>query len=306
MLNPPTSRESAAERPLRFSLRGLLLITAGIAVACALVSQMGSDGVVLLFVLATWGLMWIGAKDFNRYGILLVVGACGFVISSCSLLVPTIHFPHSPNHRGVCQMNLKQIAVALHNYHDIYGCFPPAYIADKSGRPMHSWRVLILPFLEHKSLYDEYRFDEPWDGPHNRQLADNMPSVFRCPSEPRTNPPSTMTSYLAVVGHETVWPGDKSRTWHDIKDGTSQTLLVAESHGSGIHWMEPRDLHTGQMAREINPLHGQGICSCHGSNGEIAQVALADGSVRALPNDMPSDKLKALQTIAGGEDDPID
>jgi hypothetical protein len=236
------------------------------------------------------------------------VGICGFVVSSCSLLVPVIHFPHphSPNHRGTCHMNLKQIALALHNYHDTYGSFPPAYIADTSGRPMHSWRVLLLPFLEQQALYDQYRFDEPWDGPNNRQLAAYMPRVFCCPSDPGANPDLPLTSYLAVVGPETAWPDEKACEFRDIKDGTSNTLLVVESHGSGIHWMEPRDLHTGQMAREINPSHGQGICSCHGAKRDLAQVALADGSVHVLFNDLTREEVETLLTIAGGEGDPLD
>jgi hypothetical protein len=304
MRNTPNSRESAAERPLQFSLRGLLVITAGIAGVCAIVSQMGWDGILLLFVLATWGLIWIGSKDFNRYGILFYVGTGGFVISSCSLLVPTINFPRTPSHRSYCSNNLQQIAIALHNYHDTYGSLPPAYIADESGRPMHSWRVLILPFLEEKALYDQYRFDEPWDGPNNRQLEAYMPRIFRCPSDPGAKPDSTLTSYLAVVGPGTAWPGEKSRTFRDIKDGTSQTLLVVESHNSGIHWMEPRDLHTGQMAREINPTHGQGICSCH---PECAGVAFVDTSVRFLEaKEVSHTALDALLTIAGDEDEPLD
>jgi len=70
-----------------------------------------------------------------------------------------------------CSGHLCQISLALHNYHDVFGCFPPAYIADSRGRPMHSWRVLILPFMEQVALYNAYHFEEPWDGPNNRKLA---------------------------------------------------------------------------------------------------------------------------------------
>ena len=73
--------------------------------------------------------------------------------------------------RSDCQGRLRQIALALQCYHDVYKSFPPAYVADETGKPMHSWRVLILPFLEQKALYDQYRFDEPWDGPNNGKLA---------------------------------------------------------------------------------------------------------------------------------------
>jgi hypothetical protein len=68
---------------------------------------------------------------------------------------------------------------AIHNYYSANGCFPPAYIADKNRRPMHSWRVLLLPYLGENRLYGMYHFDEPWDGPSNRALADRMPAVVR-------------------------------------------------------------------------------------------------------------------------------
>ena len=104
------------------------------------------------------------------------------------------------------------MGVALLTYHDTYGSFPPAYIADDQGRPMHSWRVLILPYLEEKSLYDRYDFSEPWDGPDNSQLAAEMPKVYRCRSDSCSLSP-TDTSYLAVVGDGTIWPGAKGSYW---------------------------------------------------------------------------------------------
>ena len=81
----------------------------------------------------------------------------------------------------MCTNNLKHIGLALLNYNDIFGCFPPAYTTDANGKPMHSWRVLILPFIEQQTLYKRYRFDEPWDGPNNSLLAKEMPSVFPLP-----------------------------------------------------------------------------------------------------------------------------
>jgi hypothetical protein len=305
MSNTTNGHESATDRPLQFSIRGLLWLTGGVAIAFALVTQLGESGFGILAVLASLALIWLGFKSWTSVGFLIPIGFIGLVIVGHLLLSGFEDLPRTPSLRGMCSNNLKQIAIALHNYHNTYGSFPPAYVADNNGRPMYSWRVLILPFIEEQALYDQYRFDEPWDGPHNRTLADSMPSVYRCPSEPRTNPPSTMTSYLAVVGPETVWPGGKARSIRDVKDGTSQTLLIVESHGSGIHWMEPRDLHTGQIAREINPAHGQGICSCH---PDCAGVAFVDASVRFLEagKKMSRSDLGALLTIAGGEDEPLD
>jgi hypothetical protein len=102
---------------------------------------------------------------------------------------------------AACKTNLKRLGLALHNYHDDHGSFPPPYIADKAGRPMHSWRVLLLPYLsesaEQQTVLREYRFDESWDGPHNRKLHDLTLKVFRCPSDAS---PATETTYVAVVG----------------------------------------------------------------------------------------------------------
>src|SRR5579863_7317837 len=76
------------------------------------------------------------------------------------------------------KQHLKQLGVALHQYHDAYGCFPPAYVMGNDGKPWHSWRVLLLPFLDQKPLYDRYRFDEPWNGTHNRDLHLLRPRVY--------------------------------------------------------------------------------------------------------------------------------
>ena len=86
--------------------------------------------------------------------------------------------------RARCVNNLKQIGLAMYNYHDQYGCFPPAYTADEHGRPLHSWRVLLLPYLECEDLYDQLRLNEPWNSPYNQQVLkdSDVPSVFRCPS----------------------------------------------------------------------------------------------------------------------------
>ena len=104
-----------------------------------------------------------------------------------------------------CSNNMKQIVLALQNYHDVYKSFPAAYIPDENGKPKHSWRVLILPFLERWDLYDAYNFDEPWNGPHNRSLLHRTPPALRCPST--TSSEADTTEYFAVVGPSAAWPG---------------------------------------------------------------------------------------------------
>ena len=202
--------------------------------------------------------------------------------------------------RSICKNNLKQIGLALHNYHEWYDCFPPAYIAGPDGTPWHSWRVLLLPFLDQQPLYNQYRFDEPWDGPHNRQLAGSVQAVFRCPADDHggAEQAATMTSYVAIIGPGLAWPGSETTAFRDFLDGSSTTILVAEVANSGIHWLEPRDLHLVQMAPTINAKAGQGISSRH---KEGAHILLTDGAVRFVGDKTPAVELRAWLTIDAGD-----
>ena len=215
----------------------------------------------------------------------------------------SVPFAQSAARRSVCQGHLKQIVVALHSYHDEYGCFPPAVVRDASGRPMHSWRVLLLPYLEQPALYARYRFDEPWDGPNNRKLHTADMQYYSCPEHGRDSKPSTDTSYVVIVGPRTAFPEDRCVSLSDISDDKGNTLLVVEVANSGIHWMEPRDLHVTQMARQINPPRGQGISSSHGPRPTGgANVVMVDGTVKFLDaKSLTPDQIEAMLTIAGGE-----
>ena len=228
--------------------------------------------------------------------VLVVVAIIGIMIA---LLLPAVEHAGSAARRCQCSNNLKQIGLALHNYKDEYGCFPPPFVADGEGRPMHSWRVLILPFIEQTQLYEQYNFDEPWNSAANLKLLDMRPYAYSCPEDqvvksqrlPRT------TAYLAIVGPDTAWPEGEVTTLADITDGTNDTLLVVEASPSGVFWTEPRDLHTLQAAPGVNKA-GQGISSRHEGG---ANACFADGSVKFLPNDLSRTVWQALTTIDGGE-----
>ena len=148
---------------------------------------------------------------------------------------------------------------------------------------MHSWRVLILPFLEEPegdAVYESYRFDEPWDSDHNRALAKKMPSIFSCPSDRSEN---STTNYLAVIGDETVWPGATPVGFRGVRDGPGNTILLVEAVGAGVSWLEPRDLTFEQAAQQINAAEQAGIASHH---GDTAHVLFADTSVHSLSNEI--------------------
>lgn len=229
-------------------------------------------------------------------------------ITVCVIVIAIILMPatsHAPASRSAqCANNLKQIALALHIYHDTYGCFPPAYVTDESGKRMHSWRVLILPFLDQEHLYKKYRFDEPWNGPENSKLHAEKLDVYHCPTGPDYN-----NLYLAVVGPNTAWPGATSRSLKDILDGTSRTILLVEHKDAQIHWMEPRDLDFDTMSFQVNDPSGKGLSSPHRHAGKYpwsedypyAWVGMADGSVRRLRETTDPEALRAMLTVNGGE-----
>lgn len=170
---------------------------------------------------------------------------------------------------------------------------PPAYIADKNGKPMHSWRILILPYIDQVELYNAYRFDEPWDGPNNRKLAGRMPAHFKLSAIER--PGNTTTNYLAVVGPETVWRPNEGMKWADVTDGSSNTILIVENVGANVHWMEPRDLNFADMDFTLKSKNGIS------SRYVDPAVAMMDCAIRRLLPDMSRQTLRALLTANGGE-----
>ncbi len=221
--------------------------------------------------------------------VLVVMLSCGGIL--IALLLPAVQAAREAARRSQCTNNLKQIALAMHNYHDMYKCLPPAVITDASGRPMRSWRVAILPFLEQSPLYERYKFNEPWDGPNNRNLHNISVPTYRCPSDPGPAN-STETSYVMIVGEHTVG-GLPNEVIHfsDIRDGLSNTIMIVEVTGSGIHWMEPRDLSVEEINRKINDGSGKWISSRHPGG---ANVALCDASVRFLAQTLDRETLRLL------------
>jgi Protein of unknown function (DUF1559) len=211
-----------------------------------------------------------------------------------------------------CLGRLKQIGLALLNYESRNGSFPPAYVADAQGKPLYSWRVLLMAELDRTEglfggrLAGRFHFDEPWNSPINRKLH-NLPlltGVFQCPSVPHSGG-STETSYLAVVAPGTMFPSDgTSRRLADVTDGPENTLIVVEVARTGIHWMEPRELDWGSMSFQLNDRTHPSVSSDHpfgGSGSPGPHVFTVNDMVTNLPRNLPPETLKALLTIAGGE-----
>jgi prepilin-type processing-associated H-X9-DG protein len=286
----PANANALPEKPVQFTLWHLFVAITWLSVALGMALASGCAGISAWLALSSVFALYLGAR--RGHGGWILAGLAGLVVAAWMIALLAVTHPREVARKVSCTNNLRNIALALTQYHDAYGTFPPAYIADSDGKPLHSWRVLILPFLEQQLLYQQYRFDEPWDGPNNSKLHGTALKIYSCPAHPEKQP-KTDTDYVVVVGPQTMWPGEKAIKMADIKDGTSNTLMVVEVHNSGIHWMEPRDLHVTQMPLAINPPRGQGISSAHQGG---ANVTFADGSVRFLKNDLSSESLRAALT----------
>jgi Protein of unknown function (DUF1559) len=209
-----------------------------------------------------------------------------------------------------CQANLRAIGLALQSYHAEYGCYPPAYATDASGRPMHSWRALILPYLGDAALSRAYRLDEPWDGPNNSRLAGRMPAVYGCPAHFRAG----HSSYAVVVGPGTAFPGSRWVSLSQIKD--PRATLVVELDDGGIPWLEPRDLtvpafkvvgwdeasgwghFTETLDKELSDLRRQGLAGDH-QHPKGANFLFSPVEVESWWLD--GQTLRAMLTLDGGE-----
>lgn len=230
----------------------------------------------------------------NRVELIGWAAAAVLIAGLIYALLPRIGGPHGASQRDECRGNLQTIGKALHLYHSEQGCFPPAYIADDRGRPTHSWRALLLPYLD-EELATQYRFDEPWDGPHNRLLHDRIPSQFRCPSD---KSPEHDTSYVAVMGPRTLWPGSETRRFVSVTDGLSNTIAIVEVANSGINWLQPRDLTVAELQAVMHPVEKAAGSTNH-SAGRF--VLMADSSVQWVDDGASREQLDALLTIDGRE-----
>jgi hypothetical protein len=186
--------------------------------------------------------------------------------------------------------NLKQIALAMHNFNDSSKHFPSG-IRDKQGKLLLSWRVQLLPFVDQYALYKQFKLDEAWDSPHNLKLAQQMPAVYRSPT---SKADAGKTVYLVPVGKGLFFdPEVPARKILDILDGTSNTVMVLEANDDqAVPWTKPADLDVDVK----DALRGLG-----GNPAGQFQAAFADGSVRVLNRKLGAETFYKMLTVAGGE-----
>ena len=256
------------------------------------------------------------AADETRVTVFTKADAAPVAAVAAALLPATLAARRAAQ-RAQSQNNLKQIALAMHNYHAMYKRFPPAVIVENGVK--RSWRVELLPFLDEVQLHALYRKDEPWDSRANRRVLASMPAVFRHPADDREEP---FASYFAVVaenaekssgrfGGPTAWraegpPGEGFRI-ADVRDGTVSTIMAVESKRP-VPWTKPEDV-TFDAAANLNaqgspePPTGEWAAALKlgGFTPGVFQVAFVDGSVGTIAEAVDPSVLRAMFTRNGGE-----
>ncbi|TWT59424.1 DUF1559 family PulG-like putative transporter [Rubinisphaera italica] len=213
-----------------------------------------------------------------------------------ALMLPGTRRAGPAARRSQCVNNLRNIGIALYNYADTYGTLPPAYTVDAQGHRLHSWRTLLLPFLNNVALYRQIDLNQPWDSPANLKAFNTTPDIYRCPE---SSSPATHTSYLAIVTTDSCIQATEGRELNTISngDGLAQTLLIVEMpEEDAVHWMAPQDASEASFLKISNDSrlpHQSGM-----------NVLFADGRVTFLSAEISQDILRALIT-ATSEDNEI-
>jgi hypothetical protein len=183
--------------------------------------------------------------------------------------------------------NLKQIVLAYHNFASTYNSMFPGDILDKTGKPLLSWRVAILPYIEEVELYKQFKLDEPWDSDNNKKLIEKMPKIY---APVRVKAPAGETYYQTFKGPGTIFTPNSEGGYApkynigNIPDGTSNTGLVFEA-GEPVVWSKPADMLL-DAKKDVPKLGGlfDGVCN----------VGMADGSVLRLKKNPDQAELKNL------------
>jgi prepilin-type processing-associated H-X9-DG protein len=202
---------------------------------------------------------------------------------------------HSAARRMICENNLRQIGDALKSYHQKYGSFPPAYVADANGKPLYSWRAVILAEMDLTDVARQLQPNEPWNGPKNSLLAAAWLATYHCSNDQQ---PGQMTSYVAIVGPRSAWPAPQVRKLADFKN-PAKTIIVLEMPNSGVNWLEPRELFVGQLKEGLGAIIPSGSLPPHSDGFE---ALFADGHVETLPANIDPQVLSEMLEVDPGGD----
>ena len=248
---------------------------------------------------------------FTLVELLVVLAIIGILVS---LMLPAVQAVREASRRMQCQNNLRQIGLALHNYHAAFRKFPPGGIEVRPQVPdgkQLAWSAFVLPFLEQSAAYVKVDFNYAFDHPVNREVAATPIETYLCPSTNRVtllNRGRGATDYGGIYGERIlsrndpprgVMIHDKAIRFRDITDGTMRTLVVSEDAGfPDGQWINAWNLFDQAFSINRAPKFENDIRSMHpdGANG-----LFADGSVTFMHEDMDLELLAAICTRNGNE-----
>ncbi|WP_339729317.1 DUF1559 domain-containing protein [uncultured Gimesia sp.] len=225
--------------------------------------------------------------------VLAVLGGGGVfvVVILLALLLPAIQQAREAARRSQSKNNLKQIGLALHNYHETHRVFPPGGTETTDGEPYHSWQTYILPFMDHASLYNQIDFQQPWSVPENQPLfTQEIPAYLHPSIEEKVSPEGLGLSHY--VGNKLFMKTNGNIRMRNITDGTSNTIMAIETGENFKPWGDPTNI-----ADPVNIMGAGKKSSMLGGN----HVLMGDGAIRFVSENIDPAVLKALSTPNGGE-----
>ncbi|MDR1290007.1 MAG: DUF1559 domain-containing protein [Planctomycetaceae bacterium] len=202
-----------------------------------------------------------------------------------------------------CKSNMMRLGMALDAYREDYGCFPPSFVTDENGKPMHSWRALILPYLDSDDVYPynmpiKYNYGESWNSPHNQQFHDKRPKIFHCNYDKYNKESLRQASptYVMITDTNNTLGNRKK-----AKYGT--TILLIEIKKANFNWLEPKDIPLSSLQYDSYrlPPNTPVVGAYHSTSGDFF-ILRHDRYVTAISSKTTDiEVIKAMATIDNSE-----
>jgi Protein of unknown function (DUF1559) len=187
----------------------------------------------------------------------------------------------------MCSDNLRPITLAMLLYEREHGVLPPAYTVDAEGKPLHSWRVVLLPYLGEEELYAKLRLDEPWDSEHNRRFHEIAVGFYQCPTAELS---LGQTTYSVIVGKTTAFGGPEGKAL----DGFGVNLMLVTEREQSVCWMDPGSELSEAVAVEGINCREPGVHGIESHHPGGVQAGFRSGGVRFISETIDRAVLQGL------------